>query len=105
MRPVFSEIPEWPQEFRENLVDERVPETQTHTRVLLVSHLENSRDERCRANTVFILTSRKTKIGRSDKGLKISRTPYRRRTGEVVLRAEMFGALITADHNIHWRMM
>ena len=35
-----SEIPEWLQEFRENLVDDRVPERrETHTPVLLMNHL------------------------------------------------------------------
>ena len=41
--PYYSDIPEALQEFRENLVDERVPEhkvnTKTHTRVLLMNHL------------------------------------------------------------------
>ena len=40
--PYCSETPEWPQEFRENLVDDRVPERrETHTRVLLMNHLYN----------------------------------------------------------------
>ena len=35
----YSDMPEWLQEFRENLVDERVLNTETHTRVLLMNHL------------------------------------------------------------------
>ena len=40
--PYCSETPEWPQEFKEHLVDDRVPERrETHTRVLLMNHLYN----------------------------------------------------------------
>ena len=35
----YLDIPEWLQELRENLVDERVLEHRTHTRVLLMNHL------------------------------------------------------------------
>ena len=34
------------------------------------------------------------------KGTKITRTPFRRRIGEAVPRAENFGYLITADHKV-----
>ena len=38
--PYYSDIPDWLQEFRENLVDDRVPEHRdTHTRVLLMNYL------------------------------------------------------------------
>ena len=37
--PLCSDIPAWMQEFRENLVDDRVPERRTHTPVLLMNHL------------------------------------------------------------------
>ena len=37
--PLFAEIPEWRQEeFRENLVDDRVPEHRTHTPVLHMNY-------------------------------------------------------------------
>ena len=67
----FSEIPGWLQEFRENLVDEESLRVETHTRVLLVNPLWSRRDEWYRANTVFMLTSRKTEIARSAIGLKL----------------------------------
>ena len=51
-----SDIPEWLQEFRENLVDDRVPQL---------------RDVRIWVNTVFILTSLKTEIARSARGPKL----------------------------------
>ena len=44
---------------------------ETHTRVLLVNPLWSRRDEWYRANTVFMLTSRKTEIARSARGLKL----------------------------------
>ena len=51
-------------------------------------------------NTVFILTSLKTEIARSVRRTKITRAPCRRRNGGAVPRAENFGDLITADHNV-----
>ena len=45
------------------------------------------------ASTVFTRTSQKTEI-ENDKA------PCRRRTGEALLRAEKFGDLMTADHNV-----
>ena len=70
--PLCSDIPEWLQEFRENLVDDRVPEHRD-------SHASSSHELSLRevwiwVNTVFILTSRKTKIARSVRGRK-SRGP------------------------------
>ena len=44
---------------------------ETHTRVLLMNPLWSRRDEWYRANTVFMLTSRKTEITRSARGLKL----------------------------------
>ena len=37
--PLYSAIPEWLQEFGENLVDDRVLNAETHTPVLLMNHL------------------------------------------------------------------
>ena len=37
--PYYSDIPEWLQEFRENLVDDRFLNAETHTQVLLMSYL------------------------------------------------------------------
>ena len=65
--PCHSDIPEWLQEFGENLVDERVPE---HRDSHASSHHEPSlepamREVRIWVNTVFLLTSRKIEIARS----------------------------------------
>ena len=51
-------------------------------------------------NTVFILTSPKTEIARSVRGPKLQGPHCRRRNGGVVLRAENFGDLMTADHKV-----
>ena len=69
-----SDIPEWLQEFRENLVDDRVPERRD-------SHASSSHEPSLEptpttsanlgVNTVFILTSLKTEIARSVRGPKL----------------------------------
>ena len=68
--PLFSEIPEWLQESRENLVDDEIPvhgDSQASS-----SHEASfgpySRDVRIWVSTVFILISQKTEIARSVKG-------------------------------------
>ena len=71
--PLYSEIPEWLQEFRENLVDDRVPEhTDSHASSSHKLSLEtlSLREVRIWVNTVFIVTSRKTEIARSARGQK-----------------------------------
>ena len=68
--PLFAEIPEWLQEFRENLVDERVPEHRdSHASSSHEPSLEPVR-EWIWASTVFILTSFLTEITRSASGPK-----------------------------------
>ena len=85
-----SEIPEWLQEFRENLVDERVPEHRD-------SHASSShepsfvptraRSEDLGKHSVYthIFTDRNCEICQRT---KITRTPCRRRIGGAVPRAE-----------------
>ena len=51
-------------------------------------------------NTTFILISLKTEIARSVDGPKLQGAPCRRRNGEAVPRAVIFGDLITADHKV-----
>ena len=71
---LFSEIPEWLQEFRENLVDDEVPEhgdshaSSSHEAVFRAAH---SRDVRICVSTVFTLISLKTEIARSVRGQKL----------------------------------
>ena len=70
--PLYSEIPEWLQEFRENLVDDRVPERRdTHASSSHGSSLEPTlARSRIWVSTVFILISLKTEIARSARGPK-----------------------------------
>ena len=61
--PLCSDIPEWLQEFTENLVDDRVPEHRdSHASS---SHEPSLEEVRIWVHTVFILTSLKTEIARS----------------------------------------
>ena len=97
-----SEIPEWLQEFRENLMDDEVPERRD-------SHASSSHE----------LSLEPTFKRREDLGkhsaythfpkdrnceicqrTKITRAPCRRRNGGAVPSAENFGDLITADHKV-----
>ena len=66
----YSDIPEWLQEFRENPVKKEFLNTETHTRVLLMNHLQNLWEVWIWVSTVFKLTSRKTEIARSARGPK-----------------------------------
>ena len=100
--PSDSEIPEWLQEFRENLVDDRVPERRD-------SHASSSHEVSSEPTT-----KRREDLGKQSvythfpkdrnceicKRTKITRAPCRRRNGEAVPRAANFGDLITADHKV-----
>ena len=91
--PSSSEIPEWLQEFRENLVDDRVPEHRG-------SHASSSHEV-----SLEPTTKRREDLGKHSvythfpkdrnceicQRTKITRAPCRRRVGGVVLRAENFG--------------
>ena len=70
---MYSEIPEWLQEFRENLVDDEIPvQGDSHASSSHEASLEpTSRDVRIWVSTVFILISLKTEIARSVKGPKL----------------------------------
>ena len=69
-----SEIPEWLQEFRENLVDDEIPiqggshASSSHEASFRADHKE---DVRFWVNTMFILISLKTEIARSASGPKL----------------------------------
>ena len=91
------EIPEWLQEFRENLVDDEIPlQGGSHASSSHEASLEptTERREDLGKHNVF---SRNCEIC---KRTKITRAPCRRRNGEAVLRAVNFGDLITADHKV-----
>ena len=97
-----SEIPEWLQEFRENLEDDEIPEQGD-------SHASSSHE----ASLAPIL-QRREDLGKHSvythfpkdrhceicQRTKITRAPCRRRNGGAVLRAENIGDLITADHKV-----
>ena len=96
------EIPEWLQEFRENLVDDEIP-------LQGCSHASSSHEASSEP-----ITKRREDLGKHNihthfpkdrnceicKRTKITRVPYRRRKGEAVPRADNFGDLITADHKV-----
>ena len=100
--PLASEIPEWLQEFRENLVDDEIP--------LQGGSQASSSHEASLEPT----TKRREDLGKHNvhthfpkdrnceicKRTKIRRAPCRRRNGEAVPRAVNFGDLITADHQV-----
>ena len=97
-----SEIPEWLQEFRENLVDDEIP-------VHGDSHASSSHEA-----SLEPIFKRREDLGKHSvythfpkdrnceicKRTKITRAPCRRRNSGAVPRAENFGDLITADHKV-----
>ena len=97
-----SEIPEWLQEFMENLVDDENP-------VHGDSHASSSHEA-----SLEPTFKRREDLGKQSVGThfsqdrnceicqmtKFTRAPCRRRIGEAVPRAEKFGDLITADHKV-----
>ena len=100
--PCHSDIPEWLQQFRENLVDDRVPERRD-------SHASSS-DEPSSEPT----PAKSADLGKysvhthfpKDRNCeicqrtKITRASCRRRNRGAVPRSENFGDLITADHKV-----
>ena len=100
--PLYSEILEWLQEFRENLVDDEIP-------VHGDSHASSSHEA-----SLEPMFKRREDLGKHSfythfpedrnceicKRTKITRAPCRRRNGEAVPRADKFGDLITADHKV-----
>ena len=100
---MFSEILEWLQEFRENLVDDEIPlQGGSHASSSHEASLEpiTKRREDLGKNRMFILISPKDRNCEICKRTKITRAPCRRRNGEAVPRAENFGDLKTADHKV-----
>ena len=100
--PYYSDIPEWLQEFRENLVDDRVPEHRdSHVSSSHEPSLEPTptRSEDLGKHSVYthFPDDRKCEICQRT---KVTRAPCRRRIGGAVPRAENFGDLITADHKV-----
>ena len=97
-----SDTPEWLQEFRENLVDDRVPEYgDSHARSSREVSLEPTfkrREDLCKHSVYTNFP--KDRNCEICLRTKITRAPCRRRIGGAVPRAENFGDLITADHKV-----
>ena len=98
--PYHSNIPEWLQDFRENLVDDRVPErTDSHASSSHESSLELMRSADLGKHSVYthFPKDRNCEICQRT---KITRAPCRRRNGGAVPRADNLGDLITAGHKV-----
>ena len=97
-----SEIPEWLQKFRENLVDDEIPrQGGSHA----LSPHEASLEPIFKRREDLGKHSVKTHFPQDRnceicKRTKITRAPCRRRKGEAVPRAENLGDLMTADHKV-----
>ena len=97
-----SEIPEWLQEFRENLVDDEIPlqgdshASSSHETSLEPIYMRREELGKHNVHTHFP-EDRNCEIC---KRTKITRAPCRRRKSEAVPRADNFGDLITADHKV-----
>ena len=102
-KSLCSEIPEWLQEFRENLVDDEIPEHgDSHASC---SHEVSlgpifKRREDLGKHRVYTHHFPKDRNCEICKRTKITRAPCRRRNSGTVPRAENFGDLITADHKV-----
>ena len=96
------EIPEWLQEFMENLVDNEIPlQGSSHassSHEIFLEPIKKRREDLGKHNVhVHFPKDRNCEIC---KRTKITRAPCRRRKGEAVPRADNFGDLITADHKV-----
>ena len=100
--PCDSEIPEWLQEFRENLVDDEIPlQGGSHASSSHDVSLESTTKRREDLGKHIVYTNfPKDRNCEICQRTKITRAPCRRRNGEAVLRAANFGDLITADHKV-----
>ena len=100
--PCHSDIPEWLQEFRENFVDDRVPEHRdSHATSSHESSLEPTPTRSADLGKHSVYTHfPKDRNCEICQRTKITRAPCRRRNGEAVPRAANFGDLITADHKV-----
>ena len=97
-----SEIPEWLQEFRENLVDDEIPaHGNSHASFSHEASLEpilKRREDLC-THSVYTHFP-KDRNCEICKRTNITRAPCRRCNGGAVPRPENFGDLITADHKV-----
>ena len=99
---MYSDTPEWLQEFRENLVDDRVPERRdSHASSSHGLSLEPTlaRSADLGKHSVYTHFPKDRNFDTCQR-TKITRASCRRRNGGAVPRAENFGDLITADHKV-----
>ena len=100
--PFCSDTPEWLQEFRENLLDDRVPERRdshaSSSHEVSLEPIFRRREDLCKHSVyTHFPKDRNCEICQRT---KITKAPRRRRNGGAVPRAENFADLITADHKI-----
>ena len=97
-----SEIPEWLQEFKENLVDDEIPlQRGSHASSSHEASLESTTKRREDLSKHNVHTHfPKDRNCEICKRTKITRVPCRRRNGEAVPRAEKFGDIVKADHKV-----
>ena len=100
--PLYSDIPEWLQEFRENLVDDGVAECRdSHASSFHEVSLEPTFKRREVLGKHRVYTHfPKDRNCEICKRTKITSAPCRTRIAGAVPRTEIFGDLITADHKI-----
>ena len=97
---LLRDVPEWSEEFTENLVDERVPAFRdTPASSSRESASEPLRKAVSDKHSIYAHFSDYRNCDICMK-TKITRAPCRRRIGRVVPRADKFGDLITADHKV-----
>ena len=97
-----SEILEWLQEFRENLVDDEIPlqggSRASSSHEFCLKPTAKRREDLSKHNVHTHFTNdRNCEVC---KRTKITRGPCRRRNGEAIPRAAKFGDFITADHKV-----
>ena len=100
--PCDSEIPEWLQEFRENLVDDEIPlqggSHASSSHEISLEPTPKRREDLGKHNVhTHFPKDRNCEIC---KRTKSTRVPCGRRNGEAVPRAAYFGDLITPDHKV-----
>ena len=100
--PLYSEIPEWLQEFKEILVVNGVPEHRdshaSSSHEVSLEPIFMRRKDLCKHSVyTHFPKDRNCEICQRT---KITRAPCRRRNGGAVLRAENFGDSIAADHMV-----
>ena len=100
--PLCSDIPEWLQEFKENLVDDEIPaHGDSHASSSHEASLERTPARSADLGKHSVYTDfPKDRNCEICQRTKITRAPCRRRNGGAVPRPENFGDLITADHKV-----